>query len=171
MEFLDVVKKRRSVRLYSEQPVPEESVRFILESASRAPSAGNLQAYEIYRIQKPEHRNALAKAALGQEFLSQAPLVLVFCTHAQRSTGRYGSRGASLYTIQDATIACTFAMLAAASLGLGTVWVGAFDEDAVREILAAPPGIIPIALLPVGVPAEDPAERPRRPLGEVVHNI
>ena len=144
---------------------------FILQSANRAPSAGNLQAYEIYRIQQSEHRTALANAALGQEFLSQAPLVLVFCTHAQRSTGRYSSRGSSLYTIQDTTIAYTFAMLAATALGLGTAWVGAFDEEAVHQILAAPPDICPFALLPVGIPTEDPTDRPRRPLGEVVNSL
>ena len=168
MEFFDVVKARHSVRLYSDRPVPDESVRRILETANRAPSAGNLQAYEIYVIQKQEHRNALSRAANGQEFLSQAPLVLVFCTHAQRSEERYGRRGVSLYRTQDATIACTFSMLAAAAIGLGTVWVGAFDEDAVREVVAAPTGIIPIALLPIGFSVEEPPERPRRPLGELV---
>ena len=171
MEFFEIVQTRRSVRLYTDQPVPGESVQRILEIANRAPSAGNLQAYEIYCVQQQEHRIALANAAHGQEFLSQAALVLVFCTHAQRSEGRYGRRGASLYTVQDATIACTFAMLAATSLGLGTVWVGAFDEDAVREAISAPPGVLPIALLPIGFPAEEPPERPRRPLDELVHYL
>lgn len=171
MDFFNVIQTRRSVRQFTDQPVPEESLQRILDAARIAPSAGNLQAYEIYLIRNREHRDSLARAAYGQEFLSQAPLVLAFCTHAGLSEPRYSRRGVELYCVQDATIACTYAMLAATALGLATVWVGAFDEAAVHQAIAAPVGVVPIALLPVGYAAEEPSERPRRPLSDLVHGV
>jgi nitroreductase len=169
MDFFETIQKRHSVRQFSSQAVSDELLQRILEAANCAPSAGNLQAYEIYVVRNPDRRAALTQAAHGQEFLTQAPVVLAFCSHAERSRGRYGQRGESLYCIQDATIACTFAMLAATAQGLATVWVGAFDEKAVHQILGAPQGIIPLALLPVGFPAEEPESRPRQALKDLVH--
>jgi nitroreductase len=171
MDFFDITKKRRSIRQFSDQPVPDDHLQHILEAANRAPSAGNLQAYEIYVIKDTKTRQRIARDAYDQAFITQAPLVLAFCTHAERARGRYGQRGVELYAIQDATIACTFAMLAAAAQGLGTVWVGAFDTAAVKVVLGAPDGIEPVSLLPVGFPAEEPDERVRRPLDELVHEV
>ena len=111
----------------------------------------------------------LVQAAGGQEFLAQAPLVLVFCAHPALSQVRYGVRGETLYTIQDATIACTCAMLAATALGLSSVWVGAFDEDSVHAVIAAPDDQRPIAMLPIGYAAEEPRLRDRRPLTDLIH--
>lgn len=110
-------------------------------------------------------------AAYDQEFVAQAPVVLVFCATPARSAVRYHERGETLYCIQDATIACTFAMLAATALGLGSVWVGAFDEVLAHKIIGAEPGHRPIAMLPIGYPNATPRIRPRRALEEIVHQI
>lgn len=169
MDFFNLIQTRRSVRQFTSQPLSEEALQQILAAANLAPSAGNLQAYEIYLVSGSRKKEELAQAAYDQEFLAQAPVVLAFCSHAERSRGRYGKRGAELYCLQDATIACTFAMLAAAALSLATVWVGAFDEEAVRRVIGAPPGVVPVALLPIGNAAEAPPPRPRRPLNELVH--
>lgn len=171
MDFFELIQRRRSVRVYAPAPVEEAKLRAILEAANRAPSAGNLQAYEIYLVRNRNVRVALARAALEQWFISEAPVALVFCAHAERSAARYGRRGAQLYALQDATIACAFAMLAANALGLGTVWVGAFDEEGVRRALGAPEGHRPIAILPLGYPAEQPAATPRRSLRDLVHEL
>ena len=93
----------------------------------------------------------------------------MFCTHAARSVERYAKRGEILFTIQDATIACTFAMLAATALGLATVWIGSFDAGEVARIAGAPTGVEPVAILPLGYAAEEPPEPPRRPLEDLVH--
>jgi len=169
MDFFDIIKTRRSVRLYQDAPVEPEKLQAILEAANIAPSAGNLQGYEFYLVTRLETRQALVKAALGQEFLAQAPVSLVFCANPQRSSVKYSKRGRQLYSVQDATIACTFAMLAATALGLSTVWVGAFDDDWVREAAGLPADLLPVALLPIGYAAENPAPRPRRRLQEIVH--
>lgn len=169
MEFFDVIKGRHSVRAYIPQAIEPDKLQQILEAINQAPSAGNLQAYEVYLICDPVRKRELAKAAYQQEFLAQADLVLVFCAHAARAEERYGKRGTDLYCLQDASIACTYAMLAAAALGLATVWVGAFDEEKVRLALHAPETHRPVAMLPVGYPAEAPRGRHRRPLNDLVH--
>jgi len=171
MDFFEVVNERHSIRAYKAQAIEPEKQQQILQAVNRAPSAGNLQAYEFYVVGDAAKKSALAKAAYDQEFLEQAPLVLVFCAHAARSAERYKERGIELYCAQDATIACTFAMLAAAALDLSTIWVGAFDEDAIRGIIGAPQGQRPVAMLPVGYAAESPRIRPRRSLDELIHCV
>ncbi len=110
MHFYELIQKRRSVRVFRPLPVEEDKLAKILEAARLAPSAGNLQAYEIYAVAGEDTRKALARAAYGQDFIAAAPIVLVFCAHPARSEPRYGLRGRDLYAIQDATIACCWAM-------------------------------------------------------------
>jgi nitroreductase len=169
--LFDVVDQRRSVRVFERDPIDERPLGRILRTANAAPSAGNLQSYEIYVVREKQLREQLAAAALSQDFLAAAPIVLVFCANRRRNSARYGERGRDLYAVQDATIACTFAMLAAAALGLATVWVGAFDEDDVRRIVGAPAHERPVAMLPIGLAAEAPERPPRRPLGDLVHEV
>jgi nitroreductase len=171
MDFFEVVKDRRSIRAFKSQPVEEDKLQRILEAINRAPSAGNLQAYEVYLVRAGQLRAALVKAAGDQAFVAQAPIVLVFCTHPERAEARYGQRGTELYTLQDATIACTYGMLAAATLGLATVWVGKFDEQAVAGIVGIPAGQRPVAMLPLGYAAESPHAPRRRPLADLVHDV
>jgi nitroreductase len=169
MSLFSLIQFRRSVRLFKDIPVEGEKLQKILEACNLAPSAGNLQGYEIYVVTSPEQRQGLVMAALGQGFLAQAPVDLVFCANPQRSAVKYGARGRELYSIQDATIACTYAMLAAQELDLTTVWVGAFQEEYVRQAAGIPEDLIPVAILPIGYAAESPRPRPRRKLEDLVH--
>ena len=171
MEFFDALKARHSVRAYADTPVEAEKLDQILDVVNLAPSAGNLQAFEVYIVTRADLRSELVAAASGQDFLAQAPVVLVFCACAARSAERYGKRGISLYCIQDATIACTYAMLAAAALGLSTVWVGAFNESEVGRIINASQVHRPVAMLPIGYAAEEPRIRERRSLKDLVHKV
>lgn len=170
-EFFQTVRARHSIRAFSSRAVEQEHLQAILDAANRAPSAGNLQAYEIYVVTNRARREDLAWAALDQEFVAQAPVVLVFCAHPARSEKKYGERGRWLYSIQDATIACAYAQLAATALGLATVWVGAFREEAVREAIGADRGLLPVAVLPVGYAGEEPEITTRRPLESLVHYV
>ena len=149
----------------------EEKLGPLLETISAAPSAGNLQAFEVYVIRDARRRTELVNATLGQGFMAQAQVVLVFCTHSKRSEIRYAQRGVELYTLQDATIACTYAMLAAAALGLSTVWVGKFDEALVMEVAGVPAGQRPVAILPLGYAAESPQAPTRRDLRDLIHEV
>jgi len=169
VDFLELAKRRRSIRAFSKGHPEQEKIWKILEAANAAPSAGNLQAYEIYVVTGERERRALARAAHEQLFIASAPVVLVFCACPARSVERYGRMAVRLYALQDATIACTFAMLAAAAMRLASVWVGAFDDHEVRHILGAPRGIVPVAILPIGYPAEKPKPPGRRSLDDLVH--
>ena len=171
MDIFDAFSERHSIRAFTDQTVTDDALRKIFEAVNRAPSAGNLQAFDIYQVTKTEHKQAIMRASYDQEFLVQAPVVLVFCAVPARSAVRYTERGETLYCIQDATIACTFAMLAATALGLGSVWVGAFDEDAVHKIIGAEPGHRPVAMLPIGYRNETPRIRPRRALEDIIHRV
>jgi nitroreductase len=169
MEFTEVIRNRHSIRTFSDQSVEDEKLQQILETANLAPSAGNLQAYEIYVVTDAKKRDGLSCAALAQEYVAVAPVALVFCTHPELTEGRYTERGTRLYTVQDATIACAFAMLAATNLGLGSVWVGTFDEKVVRLIIGAPDSQVPVVILAIGYAAEFPEQHPRRPLDQLAH--
>jgi len=171
MDFFEVINQRHSIRAYKNKPVEPEKLQQILQAVNRAPSAGNLQAYEVYLVCDDKHKTSLVAAAYDQEFLAQAPLVLVFCAHANRSASKYQERGTELYCVQDATIACAFAMLAATALGLSTAWVGAFDENEVRYIINAPWAHRPVAMLPIGYAAESPRISSRRTLNDLIHSV
>ena len=171
MEFFDVLNARHSIRAYDSTPVEPGKLEQIFEAIRRAPSAGNLQAYEVYVVCDAGGKSGLARASGDQQFLVEAPVVLVFCAHAALSSGRYGKRGAELYCVQDATIACTFAMLASTALGLSSVWVGAFDEHEVGSVIRAPQAHRPVAILPIGNAAEEPRLRPRRNLADMMHQV
>lgn len=170
MELSELVRARRSVRAYQDRPVEAEKVRTLLEWVNLAPSAGNFQAYEIYQVTAARYRAALAHAA-SQPFIAQAPLILVFFANPGRSARKYGNRGKELYALQDATIAVTYAMLAAQDLGLSTVWIGAFNDSAVMTAINAPRDWVPIAVLPIGYAAEMPAASPRRDITDLVHRL
>jgi len=170
MELPELIQARRSVRQFLDHPVEPDKLEKVLALANKAPSAGNLQAYEIYRVTSPRARAALARAA-DQSFIVTAPLILVFFANPGRSARKYGVRGKKLYAVQDATIAAAYAQLAATYLGLGTVWVGAFNDEAVTMAVGAPGDWVPVAMLPIGYPAEEPAVSERRELGDLVHAL
>ncbi len=169
--FFTVIAERRSIRAFADRPVEEDKIQRILETANRAPSAGNQQAYAIYVARDPACRRALAEAAYGQQFVAEAPVVLIFCADPARSAVRYRERGEHLYSLQDATVACTFAMLSTTALGLASVWVGAFNESDVRRAADIPEALIPVAILPIGYAAEDASPTPRRSLDDLVHEV
>ena len=166
MEFFTVLQQRRSVRSYKSQPIEEDKLRKIFEAANLAPSAGNLQAYHVYVVRDKATKEALASAARGQSFIEEAPVCLVFCTDPSRSEVKYGERGRELYAVQDATIAGCYAMLAAVDLGLSTVWVGDFDEEAVRTVVGEKMGR-PVAMFSLGYAAEEPKSSSRRAIEEI----
>ena len=168
MYLFEVFKVRRSVRAFKARQIEQERMTRLLKAVQSAPSAGNLQAYQVYLVDTPASIRALGESAYSQTCVSGAPAVLVFCTDAPRSAATYSERGKALYCVQDATIAATFAHLAAVALGLGSVMVGAFNEAEVARIIDAPATQIPILLLPLGYPDETPVPTSRRSLDEIV---
>ena len=160
MDVFECIVTRRSVRSYEKKDVPNELIGQILEAGVRAPSAGNLQPWEFIVVKDIEIKKELASAALRQRHVEEAPVVIVVCADPGKSAERYGERGKSLYCIQDTAAAVENMLLTANSLGLGTCWVGAFEEDEVRKILNIPQKLKPVALITVGFPRE--YEKPTR---------
>jgi len=171
MDFFELIAKRQSIRTFDPQSVQDHDVGQILAAANSAPSARNFQAYEIYVVRSPDRRKQLSAAAKSQNSVATAPVVLVFCANPARNVARYRERGRNLYAIQDATIACTFAMLAATALGLATVWIGAFWDEQVRAVIGAPEGLQPVAILPIGYAAESPERTTRRAVNDLAHEV
>ena len=167
MEYFEAVEKRQSVRKYQSRPIEPEKLQAILNAANRAPSAGNFQAYEIYVTTKEPVRNALARTTWDMAWIADAPLLITFCTHAERC--KYP--GAENCAMQDASIATTQAMLAVTALGLGACWIGAFDSTRVAEVIGAPPGVQPMAILAIGYADEEPDRTTRRALADLVHEL
>ncbi|MEM0017748.1 MAG: nitroreductase family protein [Candidatus Korarchaeum sp.] len=167
-DIFDVLAERRSVRSYTGEEVSEEHLNIILEAACCAPSAGNLQAYEIVVVRDPERRKLLAKASYNQDFMVEASVHLVFLALPSRSAVRYGRRGEELYSLQDATIAATFAMLAAHALGYGTCWIGAFDDSRVMRVIEAPADRRPVAIIVIGKGRGEEGLTRRRKMGSFV---
>jgi nitroreductase len=170
MDFFALVDKRHSIRAFQAKPLERGKINSILDAVRLAPSAGDLQAFDIVVVEDADTKRALAAAALGQDFVAAAPAILAFCADPARNQGKYGNRGATLYCIQDATIATAYAQLAAAALGLGSCWVGAFDEAAVARVLRAPGRVRPVALLAVGYGAEAPERPPRRTVADIARH-
>jgi len=169
MDVLEAIRGRRSIRAFKSKDVPPEIVEKLIEAARWAPSAGNIQPWELVIVRKPEIKRGLVEAALDQMFIEEAPVVIVVCANENQSSYGYGMRGKTLYCLQDTAAAIQDILLAAHSLGLGTCWVGAFKEEEAREVLKIPQGIRPVAIIPVGYPAESPSPPSRRSLSQIVH--
>ena len=169
MDLSEAIKGRRSIRNFKPDKVSKKDVERLIEAAVSAPSAGNIQPWELVVARKPEIRRRLVEAAYGQSFIEKAPVVIVVCANEDRTSQRYGVRGKTLYCLQDTAAATQNMLLTAYSLGLGTCWVGAFKEDEVRAALKIPIGIRPVAIVPVGYPGKSASARQKRPLEHVVH--
>jgi nitroreductase len=161
--------ERRSTRAFSDENVTEESLETLISAACHAPSAGNLQPWEFIIIREQKTRVMLARAAYGQSFIADAPAVIVVCADEERSAYGYGNRGRELYCIQDTAAAIQNILLTAEANGLGTCWVGAFNESKVVELLNIPDKVRPVCILPVGYPAETPSKGSRRRQSDVIH--
>lgn len=158
MTILEIIKNRRSIRKFQKKGIPNEILEKLIMALIWAPSAGNLQARKFYFVFGEEIKEKLARS--NQDFIAQAPLVIVGLADTKISR-RYGERGKNLYSICDVSTSIQNLMLLATDLGLGTCWVGAFDEDKVSEVLNLPENLRPIVIVPVGYPAENPETPPR----------
>lgn len=170
MDILKTIKERRSIYKFQKKEISEEIINKLIEALIWAPSAGNLQSRKFYFVFNEEIKSRLEEAALGQNSITRAPLVVVGCTNNEIGKW-YGERGKKLYSICDVSASIQNMMLLAAGLGLGSVWLGAFNEKEVAKILNLPRNLHPIAIVPVGYPAEKPLPPPRVPKEEAVKLI
>jgi nitroreductase len=169
IDVFQAITGRRSVRTFKSDPIPEDVINRLLEAAQWAPSAGNMQARDFIVVKDSDVKLRLAEASWGQYFIAEAPVVIIVCANLERSAQRYGERGKSLYAILDAAAAVENLLLAAYALGLGTCWIGAFDDDRVKRTLSVPDHVKPIAIIPVGYPRRQPKPTPRIPIDRITY--
>ncbi len=164
MDVFTAVSQRRSVRAYKAVEVEQEKLKKVLEAARLSPSAGNRQDWKFIVAREKETKKKLARAAFGQSFIGEAPVVLVACGTESKAVMACGQ---PTHTV-DVSIACAFMILQACELGLGTCWIGAFEEDDVKRILEIPKSVRAVAMIPLGYPDEDPSPRSRKGLDQIV---
>lgn len=158
------IRTRRSIRAYDPREVEEEKLVRVLESGRLSPSASNRQERRFIVVRDAGKRKALSEAARNQKFLAEAPVIIAACSVEKEYVM---SCGQLAYPI-DTAIAVDHITLSAVEEGLGTCWIGAFDEKKVKEILKIPDEIRVVTLLPLGYPSDIPRPTPRKSLDEVV---
>ena len=170
LDLFEAIRNRRSIRAFEDKPVSENLIRTLVDAARHAPSAGNIQPWEFIIVRDQQMKRQLSEAALEQSFVADAPIVIVVCADKERSGQGYGNRGVNLYCIQDTAAATQNMLLAAYALGLGSCWVGAFREEPISRALNIPAHVRPVAMIPVGYAAENPASRRHRGVGDIIHH-
>lgn len=165
--LIELMRSRRSVRRFTADPLPDGCEAKLLQAFLWSPSGGNAQPWHVRVVRDNEQKQRLCKAALSQQFVADAPVVYVVCADLDRAFKAYRQRGVDLYCLQDTAAAIQNLLLAAHAMGLGACWVGAFRERSVAEILELPEHLRPIAVVPVGIPDEQPRVPPRRPVEEI----
>jgi nitroreductase len=166
-DIIDAIKERRSIREFEDREIPDATIGRLLESAHLAPSAGNLEPWKFVVVKQDELKEKLSQAANDQDSINSAPVCVVVCAEPSRSAAKYGERGADLYCLQDTAAAAQNILLTATGYGLGSCWVGDFDEMAVKESLGLDSGLRPVAIIPIGYPGETVDEMPRKSVDEV----
>lgn len=156
MDVMEAIAKRRSVRKYLDKPVPWDDVGSVVDAGRQAPSAGNLQNWKFIIVTDEAKRKAIGEACLQQQWMHDAPVHLVVCTEPRKAIQFYGIRGDRLYSIQNCAAAMQNMLLAATSLGLGSCWVGAFDEGMLKAAASIPEYARPQGVVTLGYAAETP---------------
>ncbi|HHE36918.1 MAG TPA: nitroreductase family protein [Candidatus Woesearchaeota archaeon] len=156
MDALECISTRRSIRRFLNVPVDFETIMTIVEAGSLAPSSGNVQDWKFIVVDNKDLMKKISEHSLGQECVHNAAFLIVVCSDPEQTEIHYGLRGQRLYTVQNCAAAAENMLLAAHALGLGGVWVGAFDEEKIRELLDIPKKARPQAILAFGYPDEVP---------------
>jgi nitroreductase len=172
MEFEQVIRKRRMIREFDPNTqVPKEIITKLLRNAHRAPSAGHTQVQEFIIVRDHAIKKKLRQVAVDQEYVEEAPTLVIVCSNTSRSEKRYGRRGREFYSIIDGAFASMLILLTAVNERIGAGFVGAFDDDKVSEILRLPRYVKPVGIITLGYPKEMwPGERPERlPIEELIH--
>lgn len=164
MSFLELCRRRCSVRGYLSDAVPDEKLQYVLECARYAPSAANRQPWKVYILSGREKEKL--HAAYDRPWFVEAPLAVVFVGVRQANWVRGDGTD---FLMCDTAIICDHFHLAAAEAGLGTCWIGAFDSAVIRSALEIPPNEVPFYLTPLGFPKEGSTrDKARKKLTEIV---
>ncbi|MBI2658211.1 nitroreductase family protein [Candidatus Woesearchaeota archaeon] len=161
MGVFDCIRTRRSIRKYKEQDIPWDNVVEILQAGKYAPFAGNIFNIKFIVVKNDAKRKAIAEACVQQYWMQDAPIHIVVVGEPEKAERYYGTRGTRLYTIQGAAAAIENMLLTAHSLGLGSCWVGAFDEEEIRRLCSLPEHVNVQGIITIGYADETPTPPPK----------
>ncbi len=164
MHFIELATKRYSVRSYKAEPVEDDKLQLVLQSARLAPTAANRQAFRLI-VTPTRNRESELLRIYSRPWFVQAPLVICICAIPDDAWVRLDGKN---YSDVDAAIVMDHLVLAATDVGLGTCWIAAFDPVAAREVLGVPKQVNPIAFTPLGYPADQSPAKRRRNLDDLV---
>jgi nitroreductase len=168
-DILDLIKSRRSITKYQNKQIEWDHISRIVDAGRHAPSSGNLQNWKMVVVRDPAKRKAIAEASIQQYWMISAPVHIIICAEPEKAERYYGIRGERLYTVQNCAAAVQNMLLEAHSLGLGSCWVGAFDEEMVKRAIRAEKFVRPQAIITVGYAAETPQKPPKYPMNVVTY--
>ena len=147
MDVSDCIINRRSIRKYLDLEVPMEQIGKIIDAGSCAPSSGNLQNWSFIIVKDDDSRFKIADACFQQEWMRKAPVHIIVCSKENIAKQYYGIRGERLYTIQNCAAAIQNMLLMAHNQELGACWIGAFEEDMIKNLLNVPSDVRPQAII------------------------
>ena len=168
-DILELIKTRRNIKRFLPKYVSWEKISRMIDAARHAPSCGNVQNWKFLIVFDPAMKENVAAAAYEQYEIVQAPIIIIVCGEPDKAERYYGLRGERLYTVQNCAAAIQNMLLEAHSLGLGTRWIGGFDEEAIKSMFKIPPDVRPQAIIAVGYPADVPKRPPKYPLETMVY--
>ncbi len=167
METLNCIESRRSIRKYLDKQVEFEKIGNVLNAGRLAPSSGNLQDWKFILVTEQDLRKQIAEACMQQYWMATAPVHIVICNQPVRTERMYGKRGEELYGIQNAAAAAQNMLLASTDQGLGSCWVGAFQESMLQRALSIDDDARPMAVITIGYPDEVP----QPPMKQTLENV
>ncbi len=168
-DIIDVIKERRSIKYFLPKFVSWENISKVIDAGRHAPSCGNIQNWKFIVVIEPDLKQSLAQACHEQYEIVPAGALIVVCAEPEKAERYYGERGRNLYSIQNCAAAVQNMLLEAHSIGLGTRWIGAFDDEEICSLLKIPKEIVPQAVVALGYPKEIPEKPPKYPLESLVY--
>jgi len=167
MKLTEALEKRRCVRMFKSKDVSEKDILNIIACSLNAPCAGGLFSVRAIVVNDKDKKNKIATACLGQEFIANAPYLIVVCSERKQTEKMYG-KYANNYLKQQAGAAIENMFLKTVDLKLSTCWVGSFDENAIKRILDIPADVDVEVVLPIGYAHENPEERLKPELNSIL---
>src|SRR3989344_4399094 len=168
MNVFECIRTRRSIRKYNDKDVPWDNIVEIMQAGKYAPFAGNIFNCKFIVVKNEDKRRAIAEASVQQYWMADAPVHIVVVGEPEKAERYYGIRGARLYTIQGCAAAIQNMLLTAHSLGLGTCWVGAFDEEEIRRLCNLPEHVNVQGIVTIGYADETPQAPPKHRIEHVM---
>jgi len=169
MDVEEAINRRRSIRKWQDKEIPDEIINQLLDAARRAPSAHNVQSHRYFVAKTKDISKLVENGAFKRSFVGEAPLIIVCCADPSKyPESTEVDETPEHYAYIDLSIAASFLVLQATELGLGSVFIAWIYRDKIREVLNIPEGYIIPFVIPIGYPDENPPERPRKSLDEIV---